>query len=435
MTPRSTRWVFWILTAALWLPIGFLLPVLVLTMLERGMTLQEVGIGFATYGLTTVVLELPTGGFADSFGRRPILILAAALQAVMAITWFAADELWLIIVAAFIGGVSRALSSGPLEAWFVDATHAFDPDAAIRPGLAGAEVAGGLTIALGSLAVTAMTFIPSIASSDGAIAADRLPLLVAAAASLVNILVIALLMKEDVPQDRSVRNALTAIPTVMRRSVQIAQRPGSIRYLLLASVLFGIGIVSVEFFYQPLFREMVEDAASATRLFGVLGFGLAIGSAAGSAAAGIVPEGGVFRPGRMGAAALVAAAVGIVGLSLSGSVLVGSVFFVAIYTVAGFANPFSQQILHDNVASSERATMVSAQSLSVQAGALVTSLGLVQVAARTDISLALWIGAAAVVGAGLLFLAIDRVHIPASETGADSDVPHQKGALVDEPLN
>jgi MFS family permease len=435
MTLRSTKWVFWVLTAALWLPVGFILPVLVLTMLERGMSLQEVGLGFATYGFTTVLLELPTGGFADSFGRRPILILAAALQAVMAVIWFAADEVWIIIVAAFIGGVSRALSSGPLEAWFVDTTHSLEADAAIRPGLAGAEVAGGLTIALGSLSVTAMTFIPWVSSNGGAITADRLPLLVAAAASLVNIVAIALLMNEDLPKNRSIRGALTAVPTVVRRSVQIARRPGSIRLLLLATVLLGLGIVSVEFFYQPLFRGMVEDAESATRLFGVLGFGLAMGAAAGSGAAGIVPEGGVFRPGRVGAVSLVAMAVGIVGLSLSGSVLVGAVFFITIYTISGFAHPFSQQILHDNVGSSERATMVSAQSLSAQAGALVTSLGLAQVAARADISLALWIGAAALVGASLLFLAIDRTQVLASQTGTYAGLGRQNGVLVDEPLD
>lgn len=435
MTMRSAKWVFWILTAALWLPVGFILPVLVLTMLERGMSLQEVGLGFATYGLTTVLLELPTGGFADSFGRRPILMLAAALQAVMAITWFAADEVWIIIVAAFVGGVSRALSSGPLEAWFVDTAHSLEPDAAIRPGLAGAEVAGGLTIALGSLAVTAMTFIPWLSSNGGAITADRLPLLVAAAASLLNIAVIALLMNEDLPEDRSIRKALVAVPAVVRRSVQLARRPGSIRYLLLATVLFGVGIVSVEFFYQPLFRGMVDDAESATRLFGVLGFGLAMGAAAGSGAAGIVPEGGVFRPGRVGAISLVAIAVGIVGLSLSGSVLVGAAFFIIIYMISGFAHPFSQQILHDNVGSSERATMVSAQSLSVQAGALVTSLGLAQVAAYADISLALWMGAAALVGASLLFLAIDRSQVLASRTATRESLAHQDGRLVDEPLD
>ncbi|MGI9585252.1 MAG: MFS transporter [Acidimicrobiia bacterium] len=435
MTLRSTKWVFWVLTAALWLPVGFLLPVLVLTMIERGLSLQEVGLGFATYGLTTVVFELPTGGFADSLGRRPILMVAAALQAVMAVIWFAADDVWVIVVAAFIGGVSRALSSGPLEAWYVDTTHSIEQDAAIRPGLAGAEVAGGLTIAFGSLAVTAMTFIPAIASSDGAISADRLPLLVAAAASLVNIVAVALLMKEDAPHGRSVRSALGAIPRVMRRSVQIARRPGAVRLLLMATFLFGIGIVSVEFFYQPLFRGMVDDAASATRLFGVLGFGLALGSAAGSAAAGVVPEGDGFRPGRMGAAALVAVAVGIVGLALSGSILVGSVFFICIYTVAGFAHPFSQQILHDNVESSERATMVSAQSLSVQAGALVTTIGLAQLAAYTDITSALLLGAVAVCGASALFLAIDRMHVSTPEIEATSDVPHRDPSLVDEPLN
>ena len=108
MTQRAATRIFWFLTLTLWLPVGFLLPVLVLTLVERGLGLSEIGLVFTAYGLTTVLLELPTGGIADSFGRRPVLIVAAVLQAGMAFIWFASDSFALFAAAAMVGGILLA---------------------------------------------------------------------------------------------------------------------------------------------------------------------------------------------------------------------------------------------------------------------------------------------------------------------------------------
>jgi MFS family permease len=403
--------VFWFLTFTLWLPIGFLLPVFVLTGVERGLDLAQIGVVYTAYGLTTVLLELPTGGLADSFGRRPVLIAAALLQAVMAFVWFASDSFALFVIGGVVGGVSRALSSGPLEAWYVDTTHRIDPDAPIRSGLAGAEAAGALSIALGSFSVTLITFIPGIASDGAVISAIRLPPLLAAVAACIGAVAVAGLMSELRPVDRSLRSAVVDGPVVVRRAFDVARRPGAIRLLLGAGVLMGLAFSAVELFYQPVFREMVDSTASATRLFGLLAFGLAFAAAVGSGIASKVPEGGHIHPGQVGAVSLLLASLGIVGLSLSSSVLVGAAFFLGIYAISGFAHPFSQQILHAGVSASERATMLSGWSLSFQLGVLITGLGLAQIAERSDIPRALWIAAASLVLASLLYLAIDRLRL------------------------
>ena len=411
MTPRSVKRIFWILTFTQWMPIGFLLPVLVLTQVERGLGLAEIGLIFTAYGLTTVLLELPTGGVADSLGRRPVLVVAAVLQAAMAFTWFVSDSFALFVIAAVVGGASRALSSGPLEAWYVDATHDIEPDAPIRSGLAGGEVTGALGLAIGSFAVTAMTFIPGIASDGAVLSAVRLPSLLAGVAAVLNASAIATLMTERRSTVRSVQPALAEVPIVMRRAFDISRRPGTIRLLLGAGVLMGLAVAAVELFYQPLVREMVDSTASATRLFGVLALSLSLASAAGSAVASRVPEGGRVHPGQVGAVSLLLTAAAVVGLSLSSTVFLGATFFIAIYAVSGFARPFSQQILHAGVSASERATMLSGWSLSFQAGLLITGLGLAQVAERSGIPHALWIAAGALIASSLLYVAIDRIRI------------------------
>jgi predicted MFS family arabinose efflux permease len=411
VTQRSLTRTFWFLTFTLGLPIGFLIPVLVITGIERGLDLAQMGVVFSAYGLTTVILELPTGGLADSVGRRPVLIGAAILQAVMAFIWFASGTFALFVVGAIVGGVSRALSTGPLEAWYVDAVHTFDEEASIRSGVAGAEVAGGLSFALGALSVTLITFIPGIASDDAVVSAIRLPVLLATVSAVIGAVAVASLMTERPPAGRSFRGAVKDVPVVVKRAFGIARRPGTIRLLLVAGVFLGLAFSAVELFYQPMFREMVDSTASATRLFGILTLGLALASAAGSALAGAIPEGARVHPGQVGAVAFLFVSAGVVGLSLSSAVVVGAAFFIGIYAIAGFAYPFSQQILHAGVSASERATMLSGWSLSFQLGVLITGLGLAQVAERSGIPRALWLAAAALVLASLLYLAIDRIRV------------------------
>lgn len=153
----------------------------------------------------------------------------------------------------------------------------------MRSGVAGAEVAWGPSFALGALSVTLITFIPGIASDDAVVSAIRMPVLLATVFSLVGAVAVALLMKERAPASRNIRGAVADVPVVVGRAFVVARRPGTIRLLLAAGVVLGLAFSAVELFYEPLFRDMVDGTASATRLFGMLTLGLALASAAGSA--------------------------------------------------------------------------------------------------------------------------------------------------------
>jgi hypothetical protein len=60
-----------LLSATRWLPVGLIIGLTTLLMVERGMSLSEIGLIFATQGFVVLALELPTGGLADALGRRP----------------------------------------------------------------------------------------------------------------------------------------------------------------------------------------------------------------------------------------------------------------------------------------------------------------------------------------------------------------------------
>ena len=118
-----------VLTALRWLPPGLVFPVLIMLPLNRGLSLSELGLAAAMQGLVVFALELPTGGLADSLGRRPVLVLSTVVSIVSIGLFLVAHSFAAFAIAFALQGVYRALDSGPLDAWYVDAARSADPDA------------------------------------------------------------------------------------------------------------------------------------------------------------------------------------------------------------------------------------------------------------------------------------------------------------------
>src|SRR5690606_37774425 len=74
LEPAQAERRFVLLTTTRGLPVGLTLGLTVLVPLERGLTLAEIGALLAAAGLVSLALELPTGGIADTIGRRPLLL-------------------------------------------------------------------------------------------------------------------------------------------------------------------------------------------------------------------------------------------------------------------------------------------------------------------------------------------------------------------------
>ena len=119
-----------------WFPIGLVVGLFTLLPLERGLTVAQALTASAMSGFVVFALELPTSGFADAFGRRPVFIAAAVVNVLAAVAYLVAQTFWMFALAACLMGVFRALDSGPLEAWFVDTVHATEPGADVDGALA-----------------------------------------------------------------------------------------------------------------------------------------------------------------------------------------------------------------------------------------------------------------------------------------------------------
>src|SRR5215211_1791232 len=142
---------FVVLRALRWLPVGLVLPFLVITPEARGLSLGAIGVVFAVHSAVAIALEVPSGALADLAGRRRVLLGGAALTAISLLIFAAAQSVPAFMASAGLLAAGRALISGSLEAWYVDSLRLLDPSAPLTRGLSRGTAAEGIAMALGAL--------------------------------------------------------------------------------------------------------------------------------------------------------------------------------------------------------------------------------------------------------------------------------------------
>ncbi|MFL6204048.1 MAG: MFS transporter [Acidimicrobiales bacterium] len=389
-----------LLLALRFVPIGLGITVLVLLMQDRGLSLAQIGVATAAQGLVMLFLELPSGGLADALGRKPVLVISVAVWMLATVIILVAQSVLLFFVAFALMGVFRALDSGPLQAWFIDASLAADPDADLERGLSHADIVICASIGAGALAGGLL------ASSGGIAGIDPLaaPMLVGLALQAIGL--IALLRLMDEPRAgtgwASARSSLREVPTVMSGAVHIISRSRVLAALCAGELLWGFGMIAFEVFMPPRLVEVSANVEEATRVLGFAITGAWILSAVGAAAAPWLvrrygaPVAGCGLRLLHGATVMgMAAAAGPLGLVVA---------YLATYGVHGATAPIHYGMVHRAVESTHRATVVSANSLSTQVGGAVSGIVLGALADATSISAAMAVAAVVLAAAGPLYL-------------------------------
>lgn len=100
--------------------LGILLPVLNLILLNRGADLKTLPLLIASYSAAVLCFELPSGICADLYGRKTVFLISGACQILSLILLLFADNwIWLLFYI-LLNGISRAFSTGSLDALIVD---------------------------------------------------------------------------------------------------------------------------------------------------------------------------------------------------------------------------------------------------------------------------------------------------------------------------
>ena len=96
------------------------------------MDLLEINMINMFFMLGIFLFEVPTGAFADNFGRKKSIVLGCLLLAVSFMVYFVGNHFWTFVLSELIGALGATFLSGALEAWVVDslAYHDYGGDLA-----------------------------------------------------------------------------------------------------------------------------------------------------------------------------------------------------------------------------------------------------------------------------------------------------------------
>lgn len=405
------RYVF--LTALRWLPTGITVPVTVILASSRGLSAADIGLVFATYSLVCLLLELPTGGLADAIGRRPVLVLSAVLQIASMLSLALAHDLLGFALAMALNGVARALDSGPLESWYVDAVFHLDETADVTTGLSRAGVANGGGLALGAVIGGLAPSLAARIGGNGNVLV--VPFLVAAAIEVGYLVAVLVLVVRFTPASgRSVageiRTGVGTVPAIIRDTLRVSARDRVLRRLLMITFLIGTVLSMLELIGPLRFTQLSGSRTDGTAVFGVV---MAVSFAAAGLGAGLATlarraAGGSAARANVVVFALCAVAVTAVALA-PGTALAG-VAYAFFYLFNGAGWPLRQQLMHSQVTAERRSTTVSANSFAFMIGAVTGSLLLPRLAEAASLTVALHAGAAPLLLAGLIALRLRSGH-------------------------
>ncbi len=111
-----------------------IVPVIVPFFISKGLSLAEIFYLQAVYASTIVVLEAPSGYFADLFGRRTALLIGSVVHGIGYLCLNFADDLFSLIVFEIIVGISASLLSGADLALLYDTQKTLREEGTIDDG-------------------------------------------------------------------------------------------------------------------------------------------------------------------------------------------------------------------------------------------------------------------------------------------------------------
>ncbi len=408
MTAQAARRRYALISFLTWLPTGLWIPVIVVLLLERGISLTTVAALGVAYSATVMVLELPTGGLADVIGRRPVMIASAAASLAALLLLGLSESLWLLAVSAVLRGVARALSSGPIEAWYVDQVATEDA-ADMARGLSMGVVASSIALTVGTVAGGLIPI--------GLGLSLAVPVLIAAGADVVRLVVTVVAMPESKYEASTVRGILREVPSTIVAGLRLAVRKVALTRVLMISAGLGVSLAVIELLTPAWMAELAGSAERGVFAYGlVAAVGFAADALGGAVSMPLLSRVGSVRAAcRIGYGVSVLALAGMAGASaLSGlpGILAAAIAYLLMFVGLGIASGPLSQLLHSQVTTGERATVVSVQSLLSQSAGAIGAVGLGSLAVVTSP----WVA---------FLLAAVALAIPAARLVAPQPVPSE----------
>jgi MFS family permease len=318
-------------------------PIIVLFFQDNGLTLYEIMILEAIFAISIVVLEVPTGYFADIYGRKLSMIMGAFVGTMSMILLGVGTGFAVFLIAEIMGAAAKSLVSGADSAFLYDSLKNMKREKEYK------KIKGN------ALFLLMMSF--AVANIIGGYLGSidlRMAVLASVPFNIVAI-VIAYFMKEPKVKKKIFKRG--HMHEIIKAG-KFAFMKSRIRWLMLLTGIIQCFLIVIFWFYQPLLDYMGIGIV----WFGFIYAGMNIVSAISSKLSHNVEK--MLGEKRSLIGIMVAMALGLFMMASVDSLLIVFLSFVIVQAVRGFQQPVIDHYLNKMIPSDRRATILSIGQMS-----------------------------------------------------------------------
>jgi MFS family permease len=355
--------VIWIVNS---FALGITLPVMNLMVLEQGASLSSLAVFMGLYSLVIVATEVPSGIFADRYGRKITFLVAKICTIGGSLLLVSSNSFVVLTSAVILLGLARSFSSGSGEALTIDWYIEQQGIASLQRITTRLSVWETIGLTMGSLSAGFVTI---------GYEQLRLPMsrytgnfLVSVLLQLIVILCIIFWITEPKNQKNSTEKQEKSsglLTTIRTNSTLVA--------LLTLAFALGFLLSAVEKYWQPRLFHVTTSKETASILLGVIaciGFAGALG---GSLLSGKLL--GYLHKRIHGVLILlrILLAITLITLTTSAGPTSFIIWYGSMYLILGMGSVAEQTLLNKSIPSEKRASLLSVSSFFLQIGGLVSS--------------------------------------------------------------
>lgn len=337
---------------------------------SRGMNLLEINIINMFFMAGVFLLEVPTGAFADVFGRKKSIVAGCFMLSLSMLVYFFGNNFLMFIAAELIGALGLTFLSGALEAWVVDALAYHGYDGELSHVFRREVYATQFGVIFGSLM--------------GGYLGERdlaLPWLASAIATFVMGFFAIFALKEQQSERKKFEFNFNPFLKTIKDSISFGYQNKSVWFVVLFGMLLAISVQAMNMQWPFVFQKTYGFSTSNLGwLFAVIsGITMLGGQLSKFFANQIKHEKNAIILSQG------ITAVGIVGASMMFGIVPTLSLFLLHEMGRGMIGPLKQAYLNHRIPSEQRATILSFDSMMGKAGAFLGLLGSGYLANRAGI--------------------------------------------------
>ena len=316
----------------------------VVFLIRNGLNLFQVNMVNASFFLTMFVCEIPTGAFADIFGRKKSFVIACAIMCASMFVYGLSHTFAGFITAEMMCAIAITFRTGAFKAWLVDSLkyHGYTGE---LNGIFGrnnliVQVSGGAGAIIGS-------YLYSVNPA--------LPWFVGGTSMAVTTVTALIVMKEDYFERKafSWKKAYASMKEVTVKSVRYGLDDKAVRFILLATGIQVFSFQALNMYWQPFFQGHGVNPKHLGFIFaGVMGM-----AATGAWIASRLKTDGKEK--RMIFAAQIISGIMAMAIPFVFAVPAMVLFYLLHEIPRGAIDPLMDSYLQKRIPSSERATISS----------------------------------------------------------------------------